>query len=211
MAAHASFQAEGSFALKLAAAMYCFAVLGMFVSTTGVILSSVKADYGGLSDTQVSLLFLAAPVGYLVAAQLNRRIHVRYGRRGIAVVGPLLHIGMAGVVALHPPFPIVLGAWVIGSLGHGVVDGSVCAWAGDLESASAASGMLHGAYSAGAGLGPFLAGTLISREGQGRWYEWFYILVGLIARFFSGCYYRIEVHLIDLLRRLPLPSWNCSS
>ncbi|KAK8006048.1 MFS general substrate transporter [Apiospora marii] len=178
MAAHASLQDDegSSYALKLAAAMYCFAVLGMFVSTTGVILSSVKADYGGLSDPQVSLLFLAAPAGYLVAAQLNRRLHLRYGRRGIAVVGPSLHVAMAAVVALHPPFPVVLSAWVVGSLGHGVVDGSVCAWAGDLESASAASGMLHGAYSAGAGLGPFLAGTLISREGQGRWYEWFYVL-----------------------------------
>ncbi|KAK8040033.1 hypothetical protein PG993_008444 [Apiospora rasikravindrae] len=179
-AANESFHSEGgSFALKLAAAMYCFAVLGMFVSTTGVILSSVKADYGGLSDTRVSLLFLAAPVGYLVAAQLNRRIHLRYGRRGIAVFGPLLHVAMAAAVALHPPFPVVIAAWVVGSLGHGTVDGSVCAWAGDLESASAASGMLHGAYSAGAGLGPFLAGTLISREGQGRWYEWFYVLVGV--------------------------------
>ncbi|KAK7978410.1 hypothetical protein PG988_005900 [Apiospora saccharicola] len=178
MAAYAAFQDEGSgYALKLAAAMYCFAVLGMFVSTTGVILSSVKSDYGGLSDTQVSLLFLAAPVGYLVAAQLNRRIHVRYGRRGIAVAGPCLHIAMAAVVSLHPPFPAVIAAWVVGSLGHGIVDGSVCAWAGDLEGASAASGMLHGAYSAGAGLGPFLAGTLISREGRGRWYEWFYVLL----------------------------------
>ncbi|KAK7949237.1 MFS transporter, partial [Apiospora aurea] len=169
---------DGNNALRLGAAMYCFAVLGMFVSTTGVILSSVKADYGGLSDTQVSLLFLAAPLGYLVAAQLNRHIHLRYGRRGIAVFGPLMHVAMAAVVALHPPFPVVIAAWVVGSLGHGTVDGSVCAWAGDLESASAASGMLHGAYSAGAGLGPFLAGTLISRVGQGRWYEWFYVLVG---------------------------------
>ncbi|KAK8024691.1 mfs transporter-like protein [Apiospora arundinis] len=178
-AAHASIrddQEDGSNALKLAAAMYCFAVLGMFVSTTGVILSSVKADYGDLSDAKVSLLFLAAPVGYLVAAQLNRHIHLRYGRRGIAVFGPLMHIAQAAIVALHPPFPVVLLAWVVGSLGHGTVDGSVCAWAGDLESASAASGMLHGAYSAGAGLGPFLAGTLISRDGQGQWYEWFYIL-----------------------------------
>ncbi|KAK6826182.1 hypothetical protein PG987_013676 [Apiospora arundinis] len=151
-AAHASIrddQEDGSNALKLAAAMYCFAVLGMFVSTTGVILSSVKADYGDLSDAKVSLLFLAAPVGYLVAAQLNRHIHLRYGRRGIAVFGPLMHIAQAAIVALHPPFPVVFLAWVVGSLGHGTVDGSVCAWAGDLESASAASG---------------------------QWYEWFYIL-----------------------------------
>ncbi|KAK8129431.1 hypothetical protein PG999_001811 [Apiospora kogelbergensis] len=176
-AAHASIRDEGggSNAVKLAAAMYSFAVLGMFVSTTGVILSSAKADYG-LRDAQVSLLFLAAPVGYLAAAQLNRHVHLRHGRRGIAVAGPLLHVAMAAAVALHPPFPVVLLAWIVGSLGHGVVDGPVCAWAGDLENASAASGLLHGAYSAGAGLGPFLAGTLISREGQGRWYEWFYVL-----------------------------------
>ncbi|KAK8086075.1 MFS transporter [Apiospora phragmitis] len=149
--AHASIpQDDGGNALKLTAAMYCFAVLGMFVSTTGVILSSVQADYGGLSDTHVSLLFLAAPVGYLAAAQLNRHLHLRHGRRSIAVFGPFMHVAMAAVVALHPPFPIVLTAWVVGSLGHGVVDGSVCAWAGDLESASAASGMLHGAGALGA-------------------------------------------------------------
>ncbi|KAI1760325.1 MFS general substrate transporter [Hypoxylon sp. FL1150] len=156
--------------------MYSFIVLGMMVSTLGVMVPQFETYYG-LSDLQVSFVFLVWPVGYVAAAYLNDVIHVRFGQRGIAVVGPLFHILLTVVASLHPPFPVLLVALALGSLGTGILDGSYCAWAGGMENANVVQGFLHGSYSTGAALGPFLAGTMLS-VGHTPWYAWYYVLFG---------------------------------
>uniref|UniRef100_A0A0B7JXD6 Major facilitator superfamily (MFS) profile domain-containing protein n=1 Tax=Bionectria ochroleuca TaxID=29856 RepID=A0A0B7JXD6_BIOOC len=158
------------------AAMYSFALLGLFVSTTGVMLPRMEAFYH-LNDVQVSLCFLAGPVGYVISAQLNHSIHLRFGRRGIAVVGPIFQILSAALTAMHPPFPIVLASAALGAFGAGLLDGSWCAWAGRMENANLISGMLHGSFSLGAGCGPVLAELVLS--GNKPWYSWFYVLTAL--------------------------------
>lgn len=161
--------------LQIAAAMFCFIVLGMLVSTLGVMVPQFEAYYH-LTDLRVSAIFLVWPIGYVVASYLNGRIHSRFGRRGIAAVGPLFHVVLAMVAALHPPFPVLLTAMAVGSLGTGVLDGPLCAWAGAMENANVVQGFLHGSYSAGAALGPFLAGTMLE-VGKIPWYGWYYVLV----------------------------------
>ncbi|XDG10163.1 hypothetical protein ABKA04_009778 [Annulohypoxylon sp. FPYF3050] len=162
--------------LQIAAAMFCFIVLGMLVSTLGVMVPQFEAYYH-LTDLQVSAIFLVWPIGYVVASYLNGRIHSRFGRRGIAAVGPLFHVVLAMVAALHPPFPVLLTAMAVGSLGTGVLDGPLCAWAGAMENANVVQGFLHGSYSAGAALGPFLAGTMLE-VGRVPWYGWYYVVLG---------------------------------
>ncbi|KAK7215827.1 hypothetical protein V2G26_003830 [Clonostachys chloroleuca] len=155
------------------AAMYSFALLGLFVSTTGVMLPRMEAFYH-LNDVQVSLCFLAGPVGYVISAQLNHSIHLHFGRRGIAVVGPIFQILSAALTAMHPPFPIVLASAALGAFGAGLLDGSWCAWAGRMDNANLISGLLHGSFSLGAGCGPVLAELVLS--GNRPWYSWFYAL-----------------------------------
>ncbi|KAI1134517.1 MFS general substrate transporter [Hypoxylon sp. FL0543] len=161
---------------RIAAAMFSFVVLGMMVSTLGVMVPRFEEHYG-LSDFRVSFVFLVWPVGYLGAAYLNGAVHRRFGQWGIAVAGPLFHIVFAAVAALHPPFPVLLVALAVGSLGTGILDGSFCAWAGGMENANIVQGFLHGSYSAGAAIGPFLAGTMLS-VGHAPWYSWYYVLLG---------------------------------
>ncbi|KAI1090394.1 MFS general substrate transporter [Rostrohypoxylon terebratum] len=163
--------------LQIAAAMFCFVVLGMLVSTLGVMVPQFEAYYH-LTDLTVSAIFLVWPVGYVVASYLNGMIHARFGRRGIAAAGPLFHVVLATVAALHPPFPVLLTAMAVGSLGTGVLDGPLCAWAGAMEDANVVQGFLHGSYSAGAALGPFLAGTMLE-VGKVPWYGWYYVLLGV--------------------------------
>ncbi|KAI1107568.1 MFS general substrate transporter [Jackrogersella minutella] len=156
--------------------MYSFVVLGMLASTLGVMVPPLESYYG-LSDVRVSSVFLVWPAGYLGAACLNGGVHARFGQRGVAAVGPLFHVVLAAAAASHPPFPAVLAALALGSLGTGVLDGSFCAWAGGMGSANVVQGFLHGSYSAGAAVGPFLAGTMFSVGGM-PWYAWYYVLLG---------------------------------
>lgn len=161
--------------LKVASTTFSFAVLGLFTSTTGAVLAPLESHYG-LSDRQASYVFLAVVGGYTLGAQLNDFIHSKLGQRGVAVLGPLAHLTSAAGVACHPSYSLVLFLIAIGAFGIGALDGSWSSWAGGLEQASTISGILHGAFSIGAAAGPALIGALLAAD-EGRWYQWYYILV----------------------------------
>ncbi|KAI8958490.1 MFS general substrate transporter [Daldinia sp. FL1419] len=165
-----------SLIFRIAASMFSFVVLGMMVSTLGVMVPQFE-EYYNLTDFHVSFVFLVWPVGYVAAAYLNSIIHVHFGQRGIAAIGPLFHVIFTAAAAFHPSFPLLLIALAIGSLGTGILDGSFCAWAGGMENANIVQGFLHGSYSAGAAIGPFVAGTMIS-FGHTPWYAWYQVLLG---------------------------------
>ncbi|KAF2707807.1 MFS general substrate transporter [Pleomassaria siparia CBS 279.74] len=162
----------------IGAAMYSFAIAGLFTSSLGVMLPHLE-QYYYLTDLSVSLIFLTGPVGYIFAAQSTDFIHRRFGQRGIASSGPFFHLLAAAVICSHPPFPVVLAGCAIANFGTGLLDVSWCAWAGGIgRRANTVSGMLHGSYSTGAALGPFLAGTLMA-AGQSPWYYWYYVLAAV--------------------------------
>ncbi|KAK1988395.1 major facilitator superfamily transporter [Colletotrichum cereale] len=161
-------------ALKVAATSWSFVVLGLFVSTIGVIIPHLQQDYQ-LTDIHVSSIFLVGPVGYCFASSLSSHIHLRLGQRGIAIIGPACHVFYAATGALHPPFPVFLIGVGIGSFGMGLLDGSWCAWVAGLESANTLSGILHGSFSTGAAICPYITGIMFS-ENNDLWYQWFYVL-----------------------------------
>jgi fucose permease len=159
---------------KIAAAMYSFVTLGLFNSSIGAVLPLLSRHYH-LTDLQVSSIFLAGPIGYVVAAQCSDTVHYRFGQRGIAIAGPLLQIVATATAATHPSFGLLLVAFVVQGLGTGLLDGSWCAWAGSMEKANTISGLLHGSYSVGGAMGPFAVTILTTRHFQ--WWTWYSILV----------------------------------
>lgn len=166
---------RSSLALRISAAMYSFFVLGLFTSSIGVILTPV-ARYYTLSDIKVSILFLVGPAAYICAAQANSYIHARYGQRGIAFLAPLLHFVAALAIASHPRFALLLPAIGIAFVGHGLLDGSWCAWAAAMPNANRISGLLHGSFSVGAAVGPAVASAIMD-GGRRPWWLWYWILV----------------------------------
>ncbi|KAF4834298.1 Bypass of stop codon protein 6 [Colletotrichum tropicale] len=100
--------------LRIAAAAWSFAVVGLFTSTTGAVIPHLEESYQ-LTDIQVSALFLVGPIGYVIASYLNDSVHAKFGQRGIAVIGPLCHLLYAAVAAVRPPFPVFLMAAAIES------------------------------------------------------------------------------------------------
>ncbi|KAH6713474.1 major facilitator superfamily domain-containing protein [Leptodontidium sp. MPI-SDFR-AT-0119] len=161
--------------LRIGAAMYSFAFLGLFASSIGVMLQPLIQQYS-LSDLHVSLVFVVGPVGYIFAAQFSSLMHWNFGQRGVAILAPALHLVGVLVIATHPPFAIVLLAFAATAFGAGFLDGSLCAWAATVPNANFVTGMLQGSYSVGAAVGPFLAGTVLPAWGR-PWYDWYYVLV----------------------------------
>lgn len=136
----------------------------------------MEAHYD-LSDTLVSLVFMTQPAGYLIAASLNSSIHMRFGQRGIAIIGPSCQLIYALVAAFHPSYPAYLVFSTLGGVGSGLHDASWNAWTGGMEkNRNTIQGFMHGSFSTGAALGPFIAGTMLS-VGKLPWYTWFYVLV----------------------------------
>ncbi|KAF1840640.1 MFS transporter-like protein [Cucurbitaria berberidis CBS 394.84] len=167
---------DGRLAFKIAAAMYSFSTLGLFNSSIGAVLPLLSHHYN-LTDLHVSLIFLAGPIGYVIAAQCSDTVHDRFGQRGVAVVGPLLQLVATGIVAAHwDSFGVVLCAFAIQGLGTGLLDGSWCAWAATMPKANTISGLLHGSYSLGGAAGPFLV-TVITTQRR-AWWVWYYVLAG---------------------------------
>ncbi|PVH73797.1 MFS transporter-like protein [Cadophora sp. DSE1049] len=169
--------------LRICAAMYSFAFLGLFTSSIGVMLQPLTRHYS-LTDIHVSLVFVVGPVGYIIAAQLSSPVHWKLGQRGVTVIAPTLHILGVLLIATHPPFPLVLVAFAAVALGAGFLDGSLCAWAATVHNANTVTGMLQGSYSVGAAIGPVLAGTVLPAWSR-PWYDWYYVLVA--ASFVELC------------------------
>ncbi|OHW96486.1 MFS transporter [Colletotrichum incanum] len=167
-------QKQGQIIFKMAAAAWSFVVLGLFVSTIGVTIPHLQESYQ-LTDIHVSAIFLVGPIGYCLASSLSNRIHLRFGQIGIAVLGPACHLFYAITGALRPSFPVFLLGAGIGSFGMGLLDGSWCAWVAGLKNANTLSGILHGSFSTGAAICPYIAGRLLSTN-DGLWHQWFYVL-----------------------------------
>lgn len=163
--------------LRVFAASLSFLVMGIHTAAVGVLIPSME-PYWAITDSQVSLLFVTPLSGYLLASASNSSIHAAFGRRGIAIIGSVCQLLVTIVVALPPSYPIFLLAFAAAGFGIGLIDAGWCAWAGGLRNANTVSGLLHGAYSAGATMGPYLAATLI--EGlEWPWWGFYWVMVCL--------------------------------
>ena len=101
------------------AAFIGFAIMGMNDATYGPIIPSLE-QYYGLSYTVVSLIFLSPFVGFNIAALLNNQIHMRFGQRGIAMIGPACRVIAYLVSSLHPPYPVLVISYILAGFGNGV-------------------------------------------------------------------------------------------
>lgn len=124
----------------------------------------------------MSLIFIAPLVGYLTAASLNSAVHGKLGQRGVAVIAPTCHVIHALVFSVHPPFPAILGAFTVTGFGIGLVDAAWCAWASDTPRPNITQGFLHGSFSLGATVGPFIATSMLTKA-KLPWFAYYYVLV----------------------------------
>lgn len=127
------------------ATFWSFLVMGANDAAYGALIPYLESYYH-LSYTIVSLVFLSPLVGYTVAAFLNHRIHYTFGQRGVAIIGPACHLIAYIINCVHPPYPVLVVAFIFAGLGNGLEDAAWNAWIGNMANANEVLGVLHGIY-----------------------------------------------------------------
>lgn len=64
-------------------------------------------------------------MGYSVAAFMSDPIHMKLGQRGMAMLGPLFRLVAYAVLAIHPPYAVVVIIFVFAGFGNGIIDACV--------------------------------------------------------------------------------------
>jgi fucose permease len=148
-------------------------------ATYGAVIPYLE-EYYQLSYTVISLVFLSPFVGYTLAAIVNNAIHMKFGQRGVAFMGPFCHLTAYIIIAVHPPYPVLIIAYLLAGLGNGIEDSGWNAWVGAMSNANELLGILHGAYGAGAVIAPLIATAMIASAGL-PWYYWYYVMTSFTA------------------------------
>ncbi|EAL84863.1 major facilitator superfamily domain-containing protein [Aspergillus fumigatus] len=162
---------------RVLATFASFAVVGASDGVYGL-----REDYK-LSTTVVSLIFVTPFAGYAIATLVVNKIHMTLGQRGIAIIGPLCHIAPFVIMAIHPPWPVMLAVYVIVGLGNGLIDAAWNSWVADMANANTMTGLLGAFYGVGntdgrprATLSPTIATQMI-KSGL-HWNYFYYTLLG---------------------------------
>lgn len=124
----------------------------------------------------MSLVFLSPFAGYVGSALLNNYLHLKYGQRGVAILGSSCHIAAYIIIALHPPFVALVFAFILAGFGNGINDAAWNAWMGNLAKSNELLGFLHAFYGVGGVISPFISTAMITTGGL-PWYTFYYIMV----------------------------------
>ena len=162
---------------RVSAAFLGLMVMGANDACYGPLIPSLES-YFKLSYTVVSLIFLSPFVGYILAAFLSDRIHMLFGQRGVALIGPGCRLVSYVVLSVHPPYPVVLVFLIGAGFGNGLLDAAWNAFVGDLKNANQLLGIIHGFYGLGASLSPIIATTMVTKY-ELQWNTFFFVMIGL--------------------------------
>jgi fucose permease len=122
------------------------------------------------------LIFLSPFAGYTLSAFMNNWLHITVGQRGVAAISAGCHIIAYLIIALHPPYPVLVISFMIAGYGNGLADAAWNAYIGNMAKANELLGFLHGLYGFGAVLSPLIATSMITKAGA-QWFEFYYLMV----------------------------------
>ncbi|KAK5103389.1 hypothetical protein LTS08_002804 [Lithohypha guttulata] len=177
--------------IRVLATFWDFMILGANDAAYGALIPYLETYYG-IDYITISLVFLSPIVGYTASALTNNMIHNRFGQRGVAAIMSVSHLVAYIVIALHPPYPVLVVVFMLAGFGNGLGDSGWNAWIGDMANANEVLGFLHGMYGFGALLSPLIATSLITQAGW-EWYQFYYFMIGasLIEVFFlTGAFWK---------------------
>ncbi|CAG8960667.1 hypothetical protein HYFRA_00013435 [Hymenoscyphus fraxineus] len=157
------------------ATFWSFFIVGMNDGAYGALIPHLEKYYD-LTYTVVSLVFLSPFAGYTLAAIANNHVHIRLGQRGVSIIGPLCHLIAFVVLALHPPYPVLVIVFIFVGFGNGLVDAAWSAWLANMADANQVTGLLHCCYAIGAAVAPLVA-TLMFTKGGFEWYYFYYLMI----------------------------------
>ncbi|KAH6648155.1 major facilitator superfamily domain-containing protein [Truncatella angustata] len=162
---------------KVAACFWSFVVMGANDAAYGALIHYIE-QYYNLTYLIVSLIFLSPFVGYTTSAFMNNWIHYTFGQRGVAMICATCHLIAYLIIALHPPYPVLVISFMIAGYGNGLADAAWNAWIGNMDHANEMLGFLHGLYGIGAVISPLVATSMVTKASL-PWYSFYYVMIGL--------------------------------
>ena len=138
-------------------------------------------EHYGLTYLIVSLLFLSPFVGYTLSALLNDLLHRKIGQRGVGGLCACCHLAAYVIIACHPPYPVLVIAFMFAGFGNGLAEGAYNAYLGNMARSNEILGLLHGLYGVGAVLSPLIATSMITKAHL-PWYAFYYMMVSKLER-----------------------------
>lgn len=61
-------------------------------------------------------------MGYSIAALMIDPLHMKFGQRGMAILGPAFRLLAYIVLSMHPPYPVAVVVFAFAGLGNGILD-----------------------------------------------------------------------------------------
>ncbi|RYP86601.1 hypothetical protein DL769_000669 [Monosporascus sp. CRB-8-3] len=156
---------------RVLSTFWSFFLMGANDAAYGAILPSLGSYYD-LTFMVVSMVFLSPFAGYIASAVSTDYLHRTIGQRGIAMLGSSCHIIAYVIISSHPPYVVLILAFVLAGFGNGVADSAWNAWIGSLANASELLGFMHACYGVGGVVSPSLV-ALITNKADLEWF-WFY-------------------------------------
>ncbi|RYP63683.1 hypothetical protein DL771_009171 [Monosporascus sp. 5C6A] len=156
---------------RVLSTFWSFFLMGANDAAYGAILPSLGSYYD-LTFMVVSMVFLSPFAGYITSAVSTDYLHQTIGQRGIAVLGSSCHIIAYVIISSHPPYLVLILAFVLAGFGNGIADSAWNAWIGSLANASELLGFMHACYGVGGVVSPSLV-ALITNKADLEWF-WFY-------------------------------------
>lgn len=95
-------------------------------------------------------------------------------------MAPVCHLIAYTVIALHPPYPVLVVVFMLAGFGNGLEDAAWNAWIGNMANANELLGFLHGFYGVGATIAPLVATSMITKANL-LWFNWYYVMIGCAA------------------------------
>lgn len=100
-----------------------------------------------------------------------------FGQRGIAFLGPGVRLIAYIIISQHPPYGLLVVAFILAGFGNGLEDAAWNAWIGNMQNANEILGFLHGFYGLGGTLSPLIATSMIVKAHL-HWYTFYYLMIG---------------------------------
>jgi len=126
-----------------------------------VLLPSLSAYYN-VDKSVVGLLFFASAVGYFLSALGTGFLTAKLGQRWYLVTGTATFMLCCALLALKPPFALVLFIRLFQGMATGILEAGLNLFVAALPNNTALLNYLHAFYGVGALVGPLIASTILA-------------------------------------------------
>lgn len=146
---------------------YMFVLVGLCDQAIGTLIPEFQSHYE-INDIQISMLYFAAILGYMIMAFLNQVSHNSLGFKGVMTLGSASMTFCCLILSFKPSYPLFVMVYVFNGIGVGLLDASFNFMLGGLVDSNELLGILHGCYGLGCLISPVLITSLLQKQ-TGPW------------------------------------------